>query len=143
MGTIRKRGRRYYAEVCLNGKRKGKSHSTHKQARDWVRQAEVGVISLVPGKVTLSDLVERYIREVSKHHKGAHQEKFRLRRLVKELPAGPVAKITSSQLSEWKNEKIGQVSPATVRRYMTALSSVLNYALTELAGDRSKPANRR
>lgn len=131
MGTIRKRGRRYYAEVCLNGKRKGKSHDTRRAARGWIDALEDGVIPLVPGKVTLSDLVERYIREVSKHHKGAHQEKFRLRRLVKELPAGPVTKITSSQLSEWKNEKIGQVSPATVRRYMTALSGVLNYALAE------------
>ena len=150
MGTIRKRGRRYYAEVCINGKRKGKTHDTRKAAREWIQDAERGAIGLDAGRGTLAHLVERYIREVSRDHKGAHQEKYRLRRIVRELPDVPISRLTASDFSAWKSDKLNQISPATVRRYMTALNSVLQTALVEwqvidrnpMAGVKKPPSSR-
>ena len=150
MGTIRKRGRGYYAEVCINRKRQGKTFDTRKLADDWIQARESGKIWADPGRRTLHDLVERYIEDISKQHKGEHQERYRLRRLVKELPEGPVAKLSASDFSAWKVKKLETVRPATVRRYMTALNSVLNTAVSEwqvldfnpLAGVKKPPSGR-
>lgn len=137
-GSIRKRGQRYYAEVCIRGKRKGKSHNTLRQARAWIQEAEAGEISLAPKKGTLGDLVERYIREIGKDHKGERQESSRLRRIARELPSVPASELRAADFSAWKVWKLDQSmkngkkpDPATVRRYMTALNSVLNHAVTE------------
>lgn len=131
MGTIRKRGKTYYAEVYVNGKRKGKTHKTKRSAQQWCNDIEAGIVNLSPGSIKIHDLVERYIKEVTPSHKGYKQETLRLRLLVNELPDKPVSKLTSNDFSIWKQTKLETVAPPTVRRYMTTLNSVFNHSLYE------------
>lgn len=149
MGTITKRGKKYFAQVCVDGIRKSKSHPTKREAKTWVLQAESGLIGLNSENVTINDLVEKYIAEVVPGHKGAKQEKLRLRRLATELPPKPMEKITSADISDWKTQKLKKVQSPTVRRYMTTLNSMFNYALNEwklinhnpLKGVKKPPSN--
>lgn len=150
MGTITKRGKKYFAQVCVDGVRKSKSHRTKREAKTWILQAEAGLIGLNPDNITINDLVEKYIEEVVPGHKGAKQEILRLRRVVKELPQKPVAKITSFDISTWKTSKLKTVQAPTVRRYMTAMNSMFNHALNEwrlinhnpMKGVKRPPANK-
>ena len=130
MGTIRKIGNKYRAEVCIDRRRKSKSHRTKREAQKWIRDLESGFGGF-SSNVTLAELVERFIRDEVPKHKGAKQDALRLRRIVKELPNKPFDKLSISDFSEWKLNKLKTVQPPTVRRYMVALNSVLNHALTE------------
>ena len=59
MGTIRRRGDRYYAEVCVDGVRRGKTHKTKTQARVWIEETEDLLDSGVTEVYTLGDALKR------------------------------------------------------------------------------------
>lgn len=142
MGTIRKRGGKYYAEVCVLGQRKGKTLRTKREAQRWIIDIEEGLAPLNPAKITLHDAVEKYLKEVAPGHKGEKQEALRLRRIVKELPNKPLSQLTPSDLSDWKVMKLEKVSNPTVRRYMTALSGVFTHCVREWGYLSENPLNR-
>ena len=131
MGHIRKRGERYYAEVHVDGVRKGKTHRTKREAQQWVNEVESGLRPLAIGEYRLSDLAERYVDEVISRRKGAKQDALRFRRLVEELPDRPISKLGPNDISQWKVEKLKQVQGPTVRRYMSVLNGFFEHALHE------------
>ncbi len=147
MGTIRKRGKKWTAEVCVDRLRKSKTFVNKREAQKWIIETELnGVLN---DTSSLKQIVARYIKEVTPTHKGRKQEKYRLHLLVDELPDKPLHKFTPNDFSIWKQEKLKTVSPPTVRRYMTALNSVFNHAIAEwqvmdknpLQGVKKPPSN--
>lgn len=79
---------------------------------------------------TLSVLVKRYIDEVCPQHKGAESEIYRLRRILREetFVQKKLAEITTEDLMDFVNDRLGQVAPATVDRDLDVLAQVMNYA---------------
>ena len=92
MASIRKRNKRWEARVRRNGCPTQTKTFTHKSsAQKWAREAE---IALEQGdltnhnncqSITFNMAVERYLAEVSIHHKGHDVERYRLMKLLTTL----------------------------------------------------------
>lgn len=82
--------------------------------------------------ITLGDVFDRYAREVSPKKKGARWEQIRLEKFKRD----PMAKIKlsvlrASDVADWRERRLRDVSPATVKREMTLMSAVFSVARRE------------
>ena len=89
MASIRKRNNRWEVRVRRSGYPTQTKTFTHKSsAQTWAREAELaleqGNLTCRPQRlsVTLEEAVERYLAEVSIHHKGHDVERYRLLSLL-------------------------------------------------------------
>ncbi len=129
MATYEKRGNKWRARVRHNGRDISKSFLRKSDAQEWVRDLDFNPFQAE--NITLHSLIEKYIAEVSIHHRGEKQEALRLRRIVAAFPDIPIVELRKDQFSDWKNDLLNSRKPGTVRRYMTALNSVFNHAMHE------------
>jgi integrase len=128
MATIRKRGKSWRAELCVNTVRDSRTFDTKSEAMTWAvaREAELKVVA--PGeddhsKRTGPDLFGRYLKEVSSIKRGAKWEKIRLLKFMDYHHfKRPLRQITPDHIAHWKQERLKSVSPSTVRREMNLLS---------------------
>lgn len=133
MGTVRvrdtKKGRRYYAEVYVNGARRGKTHRTKKAADRWVIHMEDGGISSTR---KVQELLEKYKREVSPRKRGAKWEIDRLN-LISKMNIADVRldRLDKTHIVTWRDQRLDKVSGESVRREWTLLNHALNLAVRE------------
>jgi len=81
---------------------------------------------------TLRDLIERYIQEITPHHKGAVQEKSRLDQLADHrVTEHSVALLTSVDFASWRDERLKYVSAGTVIRELNLFHAVIETARRE------------
>lgn len=104
------------------------------QAQVWMGRAEEeyrqGRVSV--SDKTLADALKRYEREVSPTHRGARWEALRLAAWAdRPIAKTKLYKLTSDDLGGWRDERLKDVSAATVRREFALLSSVLEEARRE------------
>ncbi len=134
MATISKRTNGWRAQV----RRKGISRSAtfHKKidAQQWALKIETEIDS---GKfdvpdMTFSELIDKYLKEVTIHKKGARHETLRLLRLC-DMDIGSVKLINLSEndFIKWRDERLKTVSPASVLREWNTLSNLMNIAINE------------
>ena len=111
MAYIRKRGKRWHAEICKTGPdgaqiRESASRSTKAEAVSWAeqREAEIAGGSVVIAKrTTFGQLLERYAAEVSPTKRGERWERIRIQALVHGRPDSfPAARPILSPLSAWQ-----------------------------------------
>ena len=135
MASLRKRGEKWYAEVTKNGHRKGKSFATKAEASLWAAQMETELAKTGAGQIpdkTFGDLLDRYEREVTPEKRGARPEVLRLRRVAKT----PIAAVKLKDFSEvhvyqWRDQRLTEVSSASVSREWEMLSAVCTKAYKE------------
>lgn len=135
MATIRKRGNNWLAEVRLRGAHKAKTFATKAKAAAWAAQTEADIIAGKEGKTpnkTFGQLLERYAAEVSPTHRGARWEAMRVGLTLRD----PIAQVKLADLDEravagWRDRRLAQVSPASVRREWNLLSSACTVAMNE------------
>lgn len=139
MGTIRKRGRRWRAEVCIEGRRASSSFPTKSEAAAWVLQQEAEFTGTATGH-TFAQACDRFAAEVSTKRRGARWEILRLAKW-RESPMGlrPLAKITPAELGAWRDARLASVSPGTVRREMGLLVDVFTIARREWGWIKASP----
>ena len=77
------------------------------------------------------ELLDRYEEEVSPTHKSHQVEKYRLQTLRKYLGAKRVSTLLPSVVCKYRDARLRAVSPASLKRELTILSSVLNIAVKE------------
>jgi len=83
-------------------------------------------------KTTLGELLTRYIEDVAPNLAGADREELRALFLKKfDLADKPVYSITSQDIADFRNERLKNVSPSTVKKDMATLSSVFKHAMQE------------
>lgn len=123
-------------------RRKGQSltatFDTEAAARKWADATEARLLNgaradqiiRAPSSQTVADVFERYRREVSPHKGGARWEVVRLRALAKSFQV-PVADLDGAAIAEWRDERVKQVSTATVNRELNLISAVLTRAIKE------------
>lgn len=139
MATIRQRANRWQCII----KRKGyplqsKTFDIKKDAEKWARQQE-GLIDsgkwvdhTEAERTTVHELLERYAREVSARKRGAEIEAIRLNTIKRSsLARHSVAAITGRLITQWRDQRLTQVSGSTVAREMTLLSHVFTVAIRE------------
>jgi len=136
MASIRKRGGRYHAQVRKSGYPPlTKTFSTLTTAKRWASATEADMERnlhvVIPDKTLLRELLDRYEEEVSPHHKSHQVEKYRLKTLKRYLGDQRVSMLSPALVCKYRDTRLRAVSPASLKRELVILSSVLNTAIKE------------
>ena len=139
MASIRKRNNRWEVRVRRGGYPTQTKTFTHKSsAQTWARESELaleqGELTCRPQRLsmTLEEAVQRYLAEVSIHHKGHDVERYRLLSLQERLGrTRSLTAITTKDIATLKTDRLQRVSSGAVRRELNLLSSLFETAKNE------------
>ena len=127
MANIAKRGDRWRVEVCIDRKRKAKTFDTKREAVDWANEMEQTGVR--PSK-TLADCITEY-RKIAEAHKGSQSETSRLNHLEKALGDITLERLTPARMAKYRDDRLKEVAPVSVRREMIILSAMFEIAVNE------------
>lgn len=144
MATFRKRGGRIQAAVARNGVRMSRTFNLKREAEIWAARVESEIIGnrggSIPAHLTLSDLFDRYEREVSKGKKGERWESIRLALFKRDrIAAVRLRVLDATHLSDWQTRRLESVSGASVRRERNLMNHAFNIAVNEWKWLRENP----
>jgi len=139
MASIRQRNGRRQARIIRKGHPDvTKTFRTKQDAERWSRATEVAidkgalVATAASERITLGDLVGRYLHEVTPTLKGAQDDAIRLRALMRHpICRLAIARVTPSRIAKFRDERLGMVHPGTVIRELAYLSAIFNHARRE------------
>lgn len=139
MGTFRKRGDSWRVEVKKGGVRDSATFPTKREAQDWANRREAELADGNEAGITpkrLSAVLEKYRDDVAPLNKGEKWDRARINRFLKEdddraLCEMNIHQITPTQLAAWRDRRLKQVQPASVRRDIALLRTVWRYARKE------------
>ena len=136
MATIRKRGNKYHAQIRKLGYPSiTQSFSSLTTAKRWVSVTEADMERhlhvVIPDNTLLGELLDRYEDEVSPLHKSHQVEKYRLKTLKRHLGGISITRLSPALLCKYRDTRLGMVSPASLKRELVILSSVINTAIKE------------
>jgi len=136
MATIRKRSGKYHAQIRKTGYQTlTKTFSSLTTAKRWASTTEADIERnlhiVLPDKTTVGELLERYEEEVSPLHKSHQVEKYRLKKLKRHLGDRRVSMLSPALICRYRDQRLKMVSPASLKRELVILSSVLNTAIKE------------
>lgn len=139
MGTLRKRGGTWRAEVCVDGQRASKSFATKSEAAAWAMRQEAEFTGTATGH-TFAQALAKFGREVSPKRAGVRWELMRVR-IWSAAPMAlrPLAKITAAEIGAWRDQRLSEVSPGTVRREMGFMGDVFTIARREWGWIKTSP----
>jgi hypothetical protein len=132
MATIRKRSEgRYQVQVRRQGfPSQTRTFLQLKDAQAWARQMEIAADRQdLPDpkalkRVTLGELVTRYRDQVTCRKRGARDETFHLSAFLRhELCRKSLAALTGAMFSQYRDERLQSVKPATVKRLLAVVHS--------------------
>lgn len=139
MASIRYRSSKWQARVSRKGQQSlVKTFLTKEDAQRWARSIEVkwdkGAYTNLhqAEKITFAELIERYLREVTPSMRGAKEDAFRLKAILRR----PIAKVNllllnTSRIAQYRDERLRVVSAGTVIRELAYFSSIINHAKRE------------
>ncbi len=135
MASYRKRGGSWAADVRLRGIYEHRSFRTKGEAIQWAQELERRIRagqSVIDNRRTVSDLLDRYSREVSPRKAGRRWEQTRLLWIQGQpFAALKLSELTPAALAQWRDSRLEQVSGETIRRDMNLLSHALRVAANE------------
>ena len=136
MAHIKKYGSKWRAEVCIDNKRRAKSFATKREAVAWSNDQEIdGILA----QHTFRDALRDY-EAVAIAHKGRQPELSRIKSLQKaEFIDLPLEYLTPAKLAAWRDKRLTQVAPVSVRREMIIMSSMFRLAGDEGGWLRANP----
>lgn len=128
MATYEKRGKRWRVQVMRNGERISGTFDTKAEAQAWA--SDETAVREGKGSRTLDEALSKYLKEVTPTKRGERWEELRILRFRADLKFRhrPIHEIDEGHLSSWRDERLRQVSAATVRRELNLLSSIWNTA---------------
>lgn len=140
MATISKRGTSWFVQI----RRKGftplyKSFATKGQAQTWATEQEGQIdagqgtfVNDAPRRLTLRDLLAKYITEITPRKKGALSEIARLTKMQRSpMCSLTVQSLRPSVIAAYRNQRLTEAKPGTVRRELATLRHVLLTAKRE------------
>lgn len=154
MASVRKLpSGKWQAQVARRGIRRSASFRTKSEARDWGARQEY-LIDQGEGagsKAKLSDIFDRYAREVSPSKRGARWEMIRLEKLARDrIGDRRLCDLGPEDFADWRDRRLREVQPSSVRREMVLMSAVMTRCRKEWRlidvnplADVQKPANAR
>lgn len=136
MASITRRGAKWLAQVSVQGSRKSKVFTTKAQAKAWAAEREAEAESERLGKVPrkkVGDLFDRYGREVSPTKRGVRWEQIRLHRMCNDDPLADIwlEDLRPTHIAEWRDRRLTEVSPSSVRREWNLFSNAFQVAVRE------------
>lgn len=135
MASIRKLKTGYRAELCVNGIRESGMFDTKAEAKAWAAQRETDLRSggKAKGKTrTVGDILDRYAKEVTPAKRGARWERLRLN-LVHRYPLARIklSELTAADIAAWRDARLKEVAPASVKRELVLIGSAFEVARRE------------
>lgn len=133
MASIRKMPNgKWRAEVYKNGLRRSKVCLTKADAKHWAAQQEISLGPNVALAKTLGDLLERYGHEVSPLKRGHKWETVRIKMFLRDpITRIKLADLKPADFAGWRDRRLRDVSPGTVKREINLLNSAINTARKE------------
>jgi integrase len=140
MASIRKRGpHQWQAQIVRKGfPSRSRTFINRSDALKWARavEAEMDRSLLVHQEpvddTTLYEALERYEREITPQKKGAHQESMRIRIWKRHPLSKRILKtIQGKDIASYRDERLKEAAPNTVRHELALLSHVFTIALKE------------
>ena len=139
MASFRKRAGAWTATVTRKGfDRLYRTFDTKAEAETWAATVEskmgrgVFVSQKESENTTLKDALDRYEREITPTKKGARQESMKLRIWRRtELAKRSLASIQGKDIAAYRDLRLKEVSPNTVRHELAVLSHVFTIAVKE------------
>ena len=134
MATIRKRGNCYHVQIRRRGQSITRTVDRLATAKSWIPKIEgdierhLYIESSGLEKTTLLKLLERYEKQISPSHKGQQVEAYRLGILKKHLGDLRLIHLTSKEIASYRDIRLQEVSPSSLKRELTILSRVLTIA---------------
>lgn len=134
MASIIKHGKKWRALVAKDGSRKSKVFATRQEAKDWAARQEYEIThhEEIASAQPLAEVLDRYAREVSTQKRGARWEQIRLAKLARESFARKaISEVDETDIAAWRDRRLREVSPGSIRREMGLISSVFTTARKE------------
>lgn len=155
MATFRKRGPyQWQAQVRRDGfDHISKTFQTRAEAEEWAREIEramdrgLYMPRTASEKTTIGDLCKSWKESVLP---GKRSEKTHFNILLKNIEERfgnrAVATITTADVADWRDERLNEVSPSTVRKEMFFLATLIDYGTSDrglvVAGNPARMATR-
>ena len=112
MTTIRKRQGKYQVQVRLQGQQISKTFKQLKDAKKWgvFYESKINLgndLEIVDKNLSLRDLINRYLSEITPTKKGSEREKQRLNRLLKEpIVNQKIYQLRTGDFLKFKNKRV-------------------------------------
>jgi len=140
MATIRKRNGKWQVQVrILGGRPTTRTFHRRQDADRWALDTEaqiqrgtlgVGIEDL--RRTTLVDLISRYRDAVTPRKRGRKNETIMLNALLRQpFARNSLANLTAKHFSQYRDDRLETVKPATINRELTALSHIYTTARSE------------
>ena len=139
MATISNRNNKWHVRVRRSGQPTvAKTFLIKQDAEKWARSIEIEIdrgtyINTSSAQKTLfKDLILQYLKEVTPSLRGAHEDTYRLRKMMR----NPIAELnltelTPNKIANYRDERLKEVKPNTVIRELAYISSMINHARRE------------
>lgn len=133
MATIRKRGKRWEAQVRIKGHpSQSQSFASRLEAVRWSREVEAARSEKLLADPTISELLARYERELTTLKRGAEQERYKIAILSRSsLAAFSISTLQAEHIAEYRDYRLRLVSGSTVRRELAILRHCLEVSRKE------------
>lgn len=134
VASIRKHGKGWRVEVARQGVRRSKVFGSKAEAKDWAAREEYNILNAdaIRSRETFATAMERYAREVSPTKRGARWEMLRLERMRQDrIAAISMSELRPGDFADWRDRRLREVAPGSVKREMGLMSSVLSVARKE------------
>ncbi len=140
MATIRKLRGRWQAQVRRRGMAaRAKSFDTKTDAERWARhlESQLDQCGSIPDtrlaeRMTLAELLRRYLDEVTPQKRSARTETIRIGAILRrDICHRTLAQLSSNDLAVYRDERLKDVAPATVRRELSLISHSIDIARRE------------
>ena len=144
MGSVRKRGERWRAEVRRKGFYRSQEFRTKAGAQAWIAEVEANyrLGRADVNEHTFIRALDRYAAECSPSKRGARWEEIRLIKIGRDFADAahkPISEIAPSDIAEWRDKRLAKVSAASVNREWNLLRSVFSVARREWGWLRENP----
>lgn len=140
MATLRKRSGKWQVQVRKDGHNLSKTFHLREDAQRWAREQErlIDLGEALPSvpkegdSLTLGELLGRYRSEVTPRKRSAVPESYLLRSIQRHTIAElKVSSVTQVSVGDYRDYRLTQVSPSTVRRELAILQHAFNVARKE------------
>lgn len=139
MASYRKRGNKWQARITRRGfPSEARTFPTKREAESWATHVESDmdrgayVSRTEAEKTTLSDVLDRYMAEVSPTKRGGHEEIIRLKALQRHrISKLCMAALSPKAVAKYRDLRLESCSASTVIRDLAVLSSVINHSRKE------------
>jgi integrase len=147
MASLRQRGGRWQARVRRQGHPdEVRTFTSRQDAERWARSVETEIdrgsyISTAEAqKYTFADLIDRYLREVLRGNRHEKVQAYRYKAMARSaLGQFNVARLTPSHVAKYRDDRLCEVSAASVIRELACISLVINRARKEWGINMTNP----